>query len=167
MCTLWNAWDFPYTVACFTPKIRCPVSPKEGEPFLGFCTDGGCFAFSKRCSPDLGFSPLPGAGQKEEGGFLFSDPGRNSSECQGFFTCSVDSTRVCKLHDISENRQPSLLPSANLTRGLHWNARHCVKCNRELYRGRGCYRRDVHTDSLCAKTHTRIHNSCPICAVYS
>lgn len=68
------------------------MSPKELS-FLGFCTDGGCFAFSKWCSPDLGFSPLPGARQKEGGGFLFSNPGRNSSECQGFFTCSFDSTR--------------------------------------------------------------------------
>lgn len=48
--------------------------------------------------------------QIEGGGFIFSNPGRNPSECQGFFTCSVDSAQVWKLHGISENQQALLLP---------------------------------------------------------
>lgn len=163
MCTLGNAWDFPCTVLCFTPKIRCPVSPKELS-FLGFCTDGGCFAFSKRCSPDLGFSPLPGARQKEGGGFLFSNPGRNSSECQGFFTCSVDSTRSAnymtsmRIGNLDSSRQ-LILPEACIEMpGI-------VSSASENCTGGGAV-----TDGMCTQTvsvykNTDTHTfSCPVCA---
>ena len=159
-------FSIPVQVFHFTPKIRCLGEPEKA--FLGFCSNS---SISKAAQPRSGDFPAQGAAREGGGGFVFSNSCRISSECQGFFTCSVDSRCSWKLRGSSENQQSLRLPpSANLPKGLCENVRRCVTYQNGRVKGAGGSRWDPHMGShavLCTLKHAYIYGTegDPVCGV--